>query len=236
MRTWVITGTDTSVGKSLVTACLAEAARRTGASVRAVKPIASGVTAGTPGDDATLLGLAGGHPPLAYAAFAAPLSPHRAAELEGRAVSPDALLAWLEAIPADVLLVEGAGGWRVPWHVRSDGSTWELSDLSRHLRASVLVVAADRLGVLNHTRLTVDAIVASGHDVVGVVLNRGVPSDSASRATNEGDLRRLLAVPIATMAAIDPDDPDARADAGAALWSVLRPPTRADAGPSAGSG
>src|SRR5262245_23087922 len=139
---WFVTGTDTDVGKTVVTACLAEAARDRG-SVVAAKPVASGVAPGTAGDDASLIGAAAGHAPICFAAFAAPLSPHRAAALEGRA-PPASLLDDVRALAADTVLVEGVGGWRVPL-----GGGWWNEDVARAADARVIVVAADRLGVLN---------------------------------------------------------------------------------------
>src|SRR5687768_2946774 len=96
-----VTGTDTGVGKTVVTACLAAAARRRG-SVVACKPVASGVPPGQAGEDAELLGRCAGHPPLVLAAFEAPLSPHRAAMLEGRQVGDD-VLERIRALQADTV-------------------------------------------------------------------------------------------------------------------------------------
>src|SRR5690606_25682349 len=121
-----ITGTDTDVGKSVVTACLAQALAASGAAVRAVKPVASGVEPGTAGEDASLLAAAAGHEPVVFASFEAPLSPHRAARLEGRRVEPEALIGWLLGLRGEPLLVEGVGGWRVPLTERL-----ELVDLVR---------------------------------------------------------------------------------------------------------
>ncbi|MEQ1569151.1 MAG: ATP-dependent dethiobiotin synthetase BioD, partial [Myxococcota bacterium] len=129
-----VTGVDTGVGKSVVTACLAAARRRVG-SVVACKPVASGVPAGEPGEDAALLGWAAGHPPCGFAAFSAPLSPHRAAEREGRVVSDD-VLDQLRSLSADTVLVEGVGGWRVP--LRLTPPLW-VADLARATGGAVVV-------------------------------------------------------------------------------------------------
>lgn len=218
MRVFV-TGTDTGVGKTLVTCCLARAARARG-SVLAVKPVASGVDDGF-GDDAIRLGAAAGHPPLVYAAFSAPLSPHRAAALEGRSV-PDDVCDRIARLEADTVLVEGVGGWRVP--LRTGPNPLWVVDLARATWGSVVVVAADRLGTLNHTLLTVDAVRGAGLPVAGVALNRGAgpfdPEDR-SRATNAQDLRELLDLPVAVVEAVDPSDDTALASAGAALWRAI---------------
>lgn len=216
MRRYV-TGTDTGVGKSAATAALAAAARAAGRDVRAVKLVATGAPPGEPGEDATLIAAAAGHAPLVGATWAAPLSPHRAAALEARPLDVPALLRWLETIDGDPILIEGAGGWRVPF-AATGGDTFELRDVARRLPGDVLVVAADRLGVINHTRLTVEAVRADGLRVAAVILNRGVgdPADPARR-TNLDDLRLLLDVPVLVLPTVDPTDRAALAAAGAAL-------------------
>jgi dethiobiotin synthetase len=204
-----VTGTDTGVGKTVATACLAQAARTRG-TVLAVKPVASGVPAGTDGEDSVLLASAAGHAPWCAAAFVTPVSPHRAARIEGRGLPP-ALLADLSALAAETVLVEGVGGWRVPL---GDG-LWT-ADLARTCEL-VIVVAADRLGVLNHTLLTVDAVRTAGLPVAGVVLNRGAAPADASRPYNLDDLRDLLDVPVEVLDLLDPSDPGARERAGLRL-------------------
>ncbi len=175
-----VTGTDTEVGKTLISfAICASDPGRVG-----LKPVASGVQPGTRGEDAELLGA-----PMPCYALREPLSPHRAAEIEGVELELPALLDWIEARSAQRMLVEGVGGWTVPlsWSVRA-------SDLAVALGWPVLVVAADRLGVINHTLLTVEAVRASGLGVCGVVLNRLAPDHSSEHNLN--DLRRLLDVPV----------------------------------------
>lgn len=211
-----VTGTDTGIGKSVVTACLAAALRGRGG-VIACKPVASGVPPGSRGEDAELLGRAAGHPPIAFHAFEAPLSPHRAAAMEERTV-PDDVLAQIRALDAPHVLVEGVGGWRVP--IRLDPPLW-VGDLARATGTDVLVVAADRLGVLNHTLLTVDAVRRSGFRVVGVALNRGTGGADPSVASNLDDLRQLCACPVAPLEALDVHRDDALAAAGARLLRAI---------------
>jgi dethiobiotin synthetase len=214
-----VTGTDTDVGKTHVTALLARAARAAGRSVVACKPVASGVPAGEVGGDAEALGRAAGHPPLTWATFAAPLSPHRAALLEGRGPPPD-LLDRLRALAADVVLVEGAGGWRVP--VSLEPPLW-MEDLARATGGEVVVVAADRLGVLNHALLTVDAVRRSGFRVRALVLNAVAVTPDPSRDWNAEDLSRLTDVPIVRVGFFHggPQEPEPGAD----LRRVILPPT-----------
>ena len=213
---WFITGTDTDVGKSVTTACLAQAARASG-TVIAAKPVASGVSPGTPGEDAARIAEAAGHAPLCFARYVPPVSPHRAILDGGAPLDATALARWIGALQADTVLVEGVGGWRVP--LQLGAVPIDVNDLARWTGGAVLVVARDRLGVLNHTLLTVEAIHREGFDVAGVVLCR-VPGEKPS-PSNLDDLRILLDVPVAVLPLLDPDSASARQAAGEALWQVL---------------
>lgn len=197
----LVTGTDTDVGKTVVTAWLAAAVRATGRSVAAVKPIASGVPAGSWGEDAEIIAAAAGHAPLTHDRLLAPISPHRAAAEEGCVLDPRAIRSWLDAIAADVVLVEGAGGWRVPFAITP---RFELRHLAQ-AGAPVVIVAPDRLGVLNHTLLTVEAVRGDGFVPAAVVLNRGVGAAAdPARAGNLADLQALLDVPVVALPRLDP--------------------------------
>ncbi len=179
MTNLFVTGTSTDVGKTWVTAALARELTARGQSVRALKPIASGVSEG-PGDDATSIAAAAGHPAPAGWTFRAALSPHRAAAMEGRRVALDAVVAWIEANRGPWTIVEGAGGWEVPCD-----PDWRISDLATALGWPVLIVARNQLGSLNHTLLTLDAVRRRGLPVAGVVLNGG---EDESARTNHADL------------------------------------------------
>lgn len=182
-----ITGTDTDVGKSVVTAALAASAI---GPVSAVKPIASGVAPGNAGSDARLLGFAAKHAPEELFTWQEPLSPHRAAENSGRSAHLGETLAWIREKPCAQLLVEGVGGWRVPI-----GWDWGVPELAQGLGYPVLLVAANRLGVLNHTLLTLDSIRASGLRCIGVVLNDVHPIEgnrSPAQRYNLQDLKILV--------------------------------------------
>lgn len=206
-----VTGTDTGVGKTVVTAALAAAVARAGLPVRALKPVASGVSPGEVGEDEALLGLAAGHQPLSAIRLVAPLSPHRAARLEGAAPDPAAVVTWIRANAGTPTLVEGAGGFEVP--ITAD---FRMSDLAAALGWPVLIVAADRLGVLNHTLLTVQAVRARGLPVAGVVLTPLQP-DAAS-PWNARDLTELLPGVAVRRAPFVPRlDRAALAHAGAAI-------------------
>ncbi len=208
-----VTGTDTEVGKTVTTACLAAALAGSGP-VRALKPVASGVAPGEPGEDAALLALGAGHAaPPGGVTLRTPCSPARAAREEGVDVQLAAVLDWVAANtgPAGATLVEGVGGWEVPV-----GAGWGVPDLALALGWPVLVVGADRLGCLNHAVLTVKAVRARGLAVAGVVLTR------SAGGWNVEDLRGLLpGVPVVALPALASLDRASLADAGRGLLDGL---------------
>jgi dethiobiotin synthetase len=201
-----VTGTDTGVGKTVVTAALAAALREAGVRVAALKPVQSGDDG-----DAQVIGAAAGHEPAVRHSFAAPVSPHRAAALEGAKVDADEVSTWVEARRGAVTLVEGAGGWMVPY-----APGFFVADLAESLGWPVLLVAKNRLGVLNHTLLTVEAVRRRGLVIAGIVLVDG--GDDASAPTNAEDLRMLLPnVPLRRLPRLTSLDGAALAAAGRAL-------------------
>jgi dethiobiotin synthetase len=162
-----ITGTDTNVGKTWFTALWLHHLRRRGERVFAMKPFASGGR-----DDAELFhGVMEGELSLDEINpyyFAAPLAPAVAARAEGVQVPLATVVERIMALErrCDCLLVEGAGGLLAPL-----GEGYCARDLIAALRCRVLIVAANRLGVINHTRLTVEALGAVGEGGMQVVLN-----------------------------------------------------------------
>jgi dethiobiotin synthetase len=194
-----VTGTDTGVGKTLVAAALLRLARERGFSTRGLKPVASGAThtrAGLRNDDALTLQLESS-PPVDYDTvnpwcFEPAIAPHLAAAESDRKLEPAELTAWYRRAAAhcDAVIVEGAGGWRVPLHPAGF-----LSDLPETLGLPVLLVVGLRLGCLNHARLTYEAIVAGGRcPFVGWIGNAIDDEFERSRA-NVDTLARLLDSP-----------------------------------------
>lgn len=189
-----VTGTDTGVGKTIVAAALAAALRRRHARVGVFKPVETGVPAGMDPPDAALLrAAAGATHSLASVCpftFVEPLAPMIAAQRAGTRIGLDALDAALARATedADATIVEGAGGLLVPITEHVTYATlfvrWQLG---------VIVVAANRLGVLNHSTLTVQAAESAGLHVHAVVLNTltAAPADLAA-LTNADALRQLL--------------------------------------------
>lgn len=189
-----VTGTDTGVGKTVVTAGLALAFAARGHDVGVVKPVQSGAVASDPSGDAMLLkhwtGTAEPVDEIVPYAFAAPLAPLIAAQLEGRTVDRDHLVEHVLAVGSrhDVLLVEGAGGLVVPV-----GEDWTIADLALSLGLPLLIVARAGLGTVNHTALTVLAARSLGLDPVGVILNG--PHDE-STAQNAALIERFAETPV----------------------------------------
>ena len=137
-----------------------------------------------------------------------PASPHRAAIAEGAVLSPEAILDWIGEERGTITLVEGVGGWEVP--ITAD---FRVSALAERLGWPVLIVAGDKLGALNHTLLTVEAVRAKGLLVAGIVLVAG-PEPTA----NLEDLRALLPnTPVRTLPRLPNLERQTLAEAGRAL-------------------
>jgi dethiobiotin synthetase len=195
-----VTGTDTGVGKTLITAGLARAMRAQGIDVGVMKPVETGCPTRNrrlrPLDALTLREAAQSRDALDLInpyRFRMPLAPMVAAERSGRRIDVGRLEERFARL-ADrhsVVLVEGAGGPLVP-------ITDELSflDLAIRLKLPLLIVIGSRLGAINHARLTVEAALAARVPVAGAILNHFHVDRSAARTTNLAALRRLLPVPL----------------------------------------
>ncbi len=190
-----VTGTDTDVGKTFVAAALARAMSESGVDVGVMKPVASGcVRRGgvLVSEDAEVLVAASGSDSVmddvSPLRFAAPLGPTVAARRAGQRVDLRKVAVALARLKAqhEFLIVEGVGGLGVPLTRRTD-----VADLAKRVGLPLLIVAADRLGVLNHTWLTLDYAQRKGLDVAGVILNRVSRQRDASRADNAEELRRM---------------------------------------------
>ncbi len=190
MSALLVTGTDTGVGKTFVACALALALRARGRTVAVMKPVETGVT-GQPADALALREAAADPAPLDDICpyrLRAPLAPSVAARLEGVTID----LGRLERLigrrrgAADVLLVEGAGGLLVPI---ADSITW--ADVAARCALPLLVVAANRLGTVNHCALTARVAQAMGLAVLGFVLSAPTPERDASAASNADTIARL---------------------------------------------
>lgn len=188
-----VTGTDTGVGKTVLTGAIALSLRRQGLSVVVCKPVQSGALADDPAGDAALLEAWVGECHC-FESFAAPLAPLVAAEREGRAIDQAALVERIRGLESgyDLLLVEGAGGLLAPL-----GDDWTVADLAVALAFPLLVVARPGLGTVNHTLLTLAAARGLGLPVAGVVLNGNDPEaeTNASLIESFGETRVLGRTP-----------------------------------------
>lgn len=188
MKTLLVSGSDTGIGKTRVVGALARLLCERGAAVRIVKPVETGRGEGERGDAllaASSAGLAvdAAHTPLL---FSAPLAPLAAARAEGRVLDWSALIDGVEATPAcDWRIIEGAGGLAVP--LTGDARDWADFAVAVNADAVVLVVP-DRLGAINQARLTFSYASARGLNA-GVWLNACAPVDAAVAESNRGGLR-----------------------------------------------
>ena len=214
MSGYFITGTDTEVGKSVVTAALAAGFRAQGRVPRAVKPLASGSP--PPGEDASLLAKHAEHDPVGFACLPTPASPERAARQAGIIIDDDGLLDWCRVQTGDPLLMEGVGGWAVPLT-----SAMTVEDLAMSMKLPVIIVSANRLGMLNHTLLTVEAVREAGLTIAGIVVNNAMGPTSELQGWNIEDLRNWVGpeTPITVLDELTCDD--AFAPAGRAMIDEL---------------
>jgi dethiobiotin synthetase len=199
-KKFFIAGTDTDVGKTLIACGLLEAANNAGLRTLAIKPVAAGCEQtpdGLRNSDALAL-MAAMSLDLDYAevnpvAFADPIAPHIAAQRATRSLSVARLAGFCNGVmmlPADFMLVEGAGGWRVPLNLRET-----MADLPRTLNLPVILVVGMRLGCINHALLTAEAIKRDGLTLAGWVANRLDP-DMSCYADNIETLQALIRAPL----------------------------------------
>ncbi|MEV4710263.1 dethiobiotin synthase [Micromonospora sp. NPDC049374] len=157
----LVTGTDTEVGKTVVTAAIAAAAQAAGLRVAVIKPGQTGTATGEPGDVEVVTRLAAPMTGRTLASFPDPLAPlaaARVAELPPLELYNAVDAVREEADKHDLVLVEGAGGLLVPMGLRPSGEPWTVADLAVSLGAPAVVVARAGLGTLNHTALTLEAL------------------------------------------------------------------------------
>ena len=197
MKKIFVTGTDTDVGKTWISDRILRHLVSAGHRVGAYKPVCSGAITGEDGQqswsDVSILAAAIGSDDIDRVCpqrFTAAVAPNVAAAMEGRAVDDVRLAAaaaeWDHL--ADLLLIEGAGGLLCPLSDRS-----LVLDLALALQTPLVIVAANRLGVLNHTMLTVEVAQSRGLTVAAVILNNVHPhSDDESLTSNQQQLEHWL--------------------------------------------
>lgn len=195
-----VTGTDTGVGKTHAACALLHAARAAGLSTLAMKPVAAGTDEYGRQDDVECLSAA-----ASVAAertlvnpycFTPAIAPHIAAVQAGVAIDPERIVAAFRQLRelADAVVVEGAGGFRVPL-----GPAFDSADLARRLDIPLVLVVGVRLGCLNHALLTVDAIAARKLPLAGWIANRIDPAMSCADENIESLAQRIDAPLLGTL-------------------------------------
>ncbi|MBL8794525.1 MAG: dethiobiotin synthase [Planctomycetia bacterium] len=226
MKGLFFTGTDTGVGKTVVTAQVARWLRAQGQPVRVCKPVATGgrpVAGGLLCEDTEQLAAAVGHAQTADEitpwAFAEPVAPPVAARLAGKPLTLADLISAVRANvrPDALLLVEGVGGLLCPLTERAT-----VADLLAELGLPAVVVARRSLGTLNHTLLTLEVARGRGLPVAGVVVSETTPPHDLADQTNIEELRRRIDVPLlAVVPWRTPDEDEIPAALAAVDWRRL---------------
>lgn len=196
-----ISGTDTDVGKTYVSDLLLRTLAQAGKSTLGFKPISAGceqTPSGLRNEDALILQAAGSvraeYDDINPIAFAPAIAPHIAAEQAGESIELSKLQTHYEKMQsyqADVLLIEGAGGWRLPLNRKGN----YLSDFVLQNQLPVILVVGMRLGCLNHAMLTVQAIERDGLTCVGWIANQ-LSDDMPVYAENLATLRDIMPAPL----------------------------------------
>ena len=189
---YLVTGTDTGVGKTFITSGLLRFSRSRGIDAVGMKPVCTGDNL----DVQKLLEASDACEPefvINPIWYRTPVAPYAASIIEDRQIDLDVLLdafAHLAQRHAHVL-VEGAGGVAVP--IRAD---YDYRDLAQDLQLDVVVIAPNRLGVLNHVRLTEESVRAAGLRCRVIVLNTVQAYSDISQSTNQSVLENLIDVPV----------------------------------------
>ncbi|QBC45617.1 dethiobiotin synthase [Iodobacter fluviatilis] len=208
---YFITGTDTDVGKTIATAQLLRAFAAAGHVAVGMKPVAAGCEWRNGqlynSDVAAHAAASSIQAPAALVCpylFEAPISPHLAAREEGRSLDLEYIASAAHHLQAwaDVVLVEGAGGWFAPL-----SDEYNIADLAVRLQAPIILVVGMRLGCLNHALLSAKAILDSGLRLAGWIANQIDPK-MQRYADNIAYLRANLPAPMLAEIAFQPNAQD----------------------------
>jgi dethiobiotin synthetase len=213
-----VIGTDTGVGKTVLAASICAALTKRGERVGAFKPVVTGIAeppeGGWPHDHELLAAATGGRQApdeVAPYVFDPPMSPHLAAQLEGRRVERARLLAAARAAGAgsDALVCEGVGGLLVPL---TPG--YQVRDLALDLELPLVIAARPGLGTINHTLLTLEAARAAGLAVAGVVMT---PWPAEPDEIERSNLRTVEDLGAVAVSPLPPTRPGGLAEGGGRL-------------------
>jgi dethiobiotin synthetase len=184
-------GNDTGVGKTHTTKILLDSLRADGIDAVGYKPIVCGDR-----DDAHILAAASGGLALEKVNplwLKTPVAPWIAAQLENVAIDVQPLIDGFHALAAahELVIVEGCGGWEVP--IRLD---YSMADFAQALGLPVVLVVANKLGAINHTVLSCQAIRARKMDLLGLIMNHLVDEFDTATISNKHSIPQLAQLPI----------------------------------------
>lgn len=212
-RKFFIAGTDTDVGKTLVSQGLLEAAKQQGLSCFGLKPVAAGCEQGEQGlenEDALRI-MASSSIQLSYQqvnpiALQAAVAPHVAAAMQERKLDAQRIVGFCRGAlmtRADFVIIEGAGGWRVPLNNRET-----LAQIPKELNLPVILVVGIKLGCINHALLTIEAIKRDGITLAGWVANKIDPHMLVSDESIEYLMSAINAPLIGTVPYLEDNHPE----------------------------
>ncbi len=200
-----VTGTDTGVGKTVVSAALAWSLKQSGKRVSVMKPVQTGTDlVGLMDIEFIQRAIELDYPldDVCPYRFPHPLAPLTAANIAGKRIDLDVIKSCFHKLSTahDTVIVEGAGGLLVPI---TDG--YLMSDLAFDLGLSVILVARPGLGTLNHTLLTLESARVRGLKVMGIIINQFPAKPGFAERTNPELILRMTGVPILGVIPFDPE-------------------------------
>ncbi|MBI5468215.1 MAG: dethiobiotin synthase [Deltaproteobacteria bacterium] len=199
-RSYFITATDTGAGKTFVSSSIARALRLKGVDVGVMKPVESGcaeIDGSLVPEDAVALKAAScsadAIEEICPYRLSQPISPHLAARLSGVKIDFEVIKSGYRKLSArhGLMLVEGAGGLLAPL---TDDKT--VADLVVALRLPVIIAATSKLGVINHTLLTVEAARNRGIEVRAIILNGNSEASDGSMKYNSKEIERITGLRV----------------------------------------
>ena len=206
-----VTGTDTGVGKTVVSAALAWTLKQSGKKVVVMKPVQTGTASAQLMDIEFVQRVIGTNYPIEEVCpyrFPHPLAPSVAASLLGQKVDLGKIRSAFYKLYSthEAVIVEGAGGLLVP--ITED---YLMSDLAFDLNLALLIVIRPSLGTLNHTLLTVESARARGLKVLGIVINRFPSNPDVAENTNPELITKMTGEPLL---GVFPSDPEISVEEG----------------------
>ncbi|WP_079933038.1 dethiobiotin synthase [Carboxydocella sp. ULO1] len=204
-KVFFVTGTDTEVGKTLITASLIRAMRKRGMEAGGYKPLQSGVDEWSASDAGILTRISGleGQEVLTYS-FLEAIAPAFAINKHEAFIDKMEIINEIDKLRGkfDILFVEGAGGWLVPYFPGQLVADW-----ASELKAPVIVIGRAALGTINHTLLTVEAIQNRQLEVAAIILSGATPSNQELAEMNKQYIKEHLSnIPVFLVPWVEGED------------------------------